>query len=95
VVVKQLLFQLRSSRSVMGRTRTGKEVAVLRLKMQGIAGYSTACVEGLREGCGIPRDDRSQDVRDTRLASLLPLAVCLWLVETKEIRWFRFLAYSC
>ena len=31
-------------RTVMGRTRNGKVLAVLQLKMRGIAGYSTACV---------------------------------------------------
>jgi len=87
VVVKQLLFQPRSSRSVMGRTRNETEVAVY-------CGVFHCLCWRTEEGCGIPYDDRSQDVRDTRQASLLPLAVCLWLVETKEMRWFRFPAYT-
>jgi len=40
----------------MGRTRIGKEVAVFRLKMWGIAEYSNACVTA--EGCGIPWDGK-------------------------------------
>jgi len=32
----------------MGGTKNGKVLTVLRLKMRGVAGYSTAGVEGLR-----------------------------------------------
>jgi hypothetical protein len=77
VVCKQLLFQLRSSRTVVGRTRNGKEVAVLRLKVRGIAGYSTACVEGLRkavESLGMI------EVRTSGLRDRHPAATCSLLM---------------
>jgi hypothetical protein len=54
MVVKQLFYRLRSSSTVMGRTRNVKVVAMLWLKTRGIEGYC-GVLRGIERYCGLLR----------------------------------------